>query len=137
MHANSKIIIDTNLWLSFLIGQKSARILRGVLIDSTISIVMTDILRAEIVGVASRPKFSKYFAPDAIERLQSFLSSRCENYQLGDIPKRCRDPKDDYLLELARMSGADILVTGDKDLTDMKQFGQCKILTLTELDTLL
>ena len=51
---------------------------------------------------------------------------------MGDIPARCRDPKDDYLLELARVADADILVTGDKDLTDLHQFDHCQILTLAE-----
>ena len=96
---------------------------------------MTDILRTEIASVASRPIFAQYFVPEAKERLLSFLSARCENYTLDNIPERCRDPKDDYLLELANQSSADILVTGDKDLTDMRQFGNCQMLTLAELRT--
>ena len=93
---------------------------------------MTDILQQEIMAVASRPKFARYFAPEACERLLAFLRAHSEDYPLGDIPARCRDPKDDYLLELARVADADILVTGDKDLTDLHQFGHCQILTLAE-----
>ena len=127
-----KIIIDTNLWISFLIGMKSSSAIRRIMTDGSVSIVMTDILQAEIMAVASRPKFAGYFAPEACERLLEFLRARSDEYVLGDIPSRCRDPKDDYLLELARVSDADILVTGDKDLTDMCQFGRCKIMTLAE-----
>ena len=94
---------------------------------------MTDILKSEIMAVASRPKFSRYFAPNALEQLQDFLQSHCEYHSLVEIPKRCRDPKDDYLLELAKVSDADILITGDKDLTDLRQFGHCQILKLTDL----
>ena len=72
--------------------------------------------------VASRSKFARYFAPEACDRLLAFLRARSEDYPLGDIPKRCRDPKDDYLLELAHVADADVLVTGDADLTDMQQF---------------
>lgn len=125
-----KVIIDTNLWISFLIGLKSSPVVRSILTDGTVDIVMTDILQQEIMTVASRPKFARYFAPEACERLLAFLRARSENYPLGDIPARCRDPKDDYLLELARVADADILVTGDKDLTDLHQFGHCQILTL-------
>ena len=32
------------------------------------------------------------------------------------LPEKCRDRKDDYLLELAVISNADFLITGDKDL---------------------
>lgn len=115
---------------SFLIGLKSSPVVRSILTDGTVDIVMTDILQQEIMTVASRPKFARYFAPEACERLLAFLRARSENYPLGDIPARCRDPKDDYLLELARVADADILVTGDKDLTDLHQFGHCQILTL-------
>ena len=127
-----KIIIDTNLWISFLIGMKSSSAIRRILTDGAVSVVMTDILQAEIMAVASRPKFTKYFAPEACDRLLAFLRARSDEYVLGDIPNRCRDPKDDYLLELARVSDADILVTGDKDLTDMRQFGRCQMMTLAE-----
>lgn len=60
------------------------------------------------------------------------IDARSEDYSLDNIPKRCRDPKDDYLLELARVANADFLVTGDKDLTDLQHFGHCQILTLAE-----
>lgn len=127
-----RIIIDTNLWISFLIGLKSSPAVRNILTDGTVSIVMTDILQQEIMTVASRPKFARYFAPEACDRLLAFLRARSEDYPLDDIPQRCRDPKDDYLLELARVADADILVTGDKDLTDLLQFGRCQIMTLAE-----
>lgn len=127
-----KIIIDTNLWISFLIGMKSSVAVRSILTDGTMSIVMTDILREEIMAVVSRPKFVRYFSPEASNRLFDFLRARSEDYPLGDIPKYCRDPKDDYLLELARVADADILVTGDRDLTDMHEFGRCQIMTLAE-----
>lgn len=127
-----KIIIDTNLWISFLIGLKTSSNLRSILTDSSVTIVMTDNLKSEIINVASRPKFARHFASGAIERLVSFLDNRSEFYQLGNIPQRCRDSKDDYLLELARVSDADILITGDKDLLDMKTFGCCRIMTLSE-----
>lgn len=127
-----KVIIDTNLWLSFLIGLKASPSICRMLTDGTVSIIMTDILQQEIMAVASRPKFARYFAPEACERLLAFLRTRSEYYPLGDIPARCRDPKDDYLQELARVADADILVTGDKYLIDMHLFGRCKILTLAE-----
>ena len=127
-----KVIIDTNLWISFLIGLKASPAVRSILTDGTVNVVMTDILQQEIMAVASRPKFARYFAPEACERLLAFLRARSEDYPLGDIPARCRDPKDDYLLELARVADVDILVTGDKDLTDLHQFGHCQILTLAE-----
>ena len=127
-----KIIIDTNLWISFLIGSKAAFALRNILTDGKVEIVTTEILRSEIMAVASRPKFARHFAPESCERLLGFLHARGVDYPLGDIPQRCRDSKDDYLLELARVADADFLITGDKDLTDLRLFGHCHIMTLAE-----
>ena len=93
---------------------------------------MTEILQSEIMTVATRPKFVRFFAPEACERLLTFLRSRSEKHPLSEIPQRCRDPKEDYLLELARVADADFLITGDKDLIEMHQMGRCQILTLDE-----
>jgi len=43
----------------------------------------------------------------------------------------CRDPKDNFLLELAKDGKATYLLTGDNDLLDIQTFGRTKILTLT------
>ena len=42
----------------------------------------------------------------------------------------CRDPKDDFLLGLAKKSSADYLVTGDKDLLDLKKYQNTEIITI-------
>jgi uncharacterized protein len=43
----------------------------------------------------------------------------------------CRDPKDNFLLALAKDGKADFLLTGHKDLLDMVKFGKTKIKTTT------
>lgn len=40
----------------------------------------------------------------------------------------CRDPKDDYLLALAKAAKADLLITGDEDLLVLKKYGKARIL---------
>ena len=130
-----KVIIDTNLWISFLIGFKSSSAIRAILTDASFEIVMTESLMSEIMAVASRPKFARHFAPEACGRLLDFIGSRCKFYPLVTIPQRCRDPKDDYLLELARVADADVLITGDKDLTEMHEIDRCRIQTLAEFSS--
>jgi hypothetical protein len=44
----------------------------------------------------------------------------------------CRDPKDDFLLSLAKDGKATRLIMGDKDLLDIKVFGKTKILRITD-----
>jgi uncharacterized protein len=45
-----------------------------------------------------------------------------------------RDPKDNFLLDLIDISGADYLVTGDKDLLLHHPFKTAKILTPTKFE---
>jgi uncharacterized protein len=42
----------------------------------------------------------------------------------------CRDSKDNFLLALAKDGKADYLLTGDKDLLELVQFGNTRIETL-------
>jgi uncharacterized protein len=44
----------------------------------------------------------------------------------------CRDPKDNFLLSLAKDGKATHLITGDKDLLDIKVFGKTKIVTIAD-----
>ena len=70
-----------------------------------------------------------------MEELLNFLSTMGEMIELPEtLPERCRDSKDDYLLELALISDADFLITGDKDLLVMQTIGDCQIVTAMEFD---
>ena len=127
-----RIIVDTNLWISFLIGKRLSALSR-LLLSGRIVIVMSTGLMDEIMEVASRPKFAKYFAPTALPLLTNFFRRYAVFYELEKIPARCRDPKDDYLLELAVASDADFLISGDSDLTDMGTIRHTRIVSYTEL----
>jgi hypothetical protein len=41
----------------------------------------------------------------------------------------CRDPKDDFILECAEIGRADLIVTGDKDLLSLANYGRTEIVT--------
>ena len=45
--------------------------------------------------------------------------------------KICRDYKDDFLLALVKDGKADYLLSGDKDLLDLKKYGKTQIETFT------
>lgn len=130
-----KVIVDTNLWISFLIGRKLSCLL-SLLSHPNFELVVSQELLDEIREVSSRPKLMKYFSQEQIALLLDFMSEETQLYQLENIMPRCRDPKDDYLLELAIVSKADYLVTGDKDLLDLDKIGSCQIVSAIEFDSL-
>ena len=55
-----KVIIDTNLWISFLIGKELLG-LKTLLIEQTIQVVLSKQILQEIILVTKRPKLQKYF----------------------------------------------------------------------------
>lgn len=126
-----RVVIDTNLCISMLIG-KRVKQLRHVFVSSDYELAISEDLVDEILAVTARPKFARYFNADDVQGFVQFLKDYSTKFQINNIPPRCRDPKDDYLLELAVVSDADILLSGDADLTDMKQIGHCRIMTVSE-----
>lgn len=72
-----RVIIDTNLWISFLIG-KSLAGLTDALISNRITILFSEQLFAELIEVLRRPKFKKYFSEAVIEELIALLYDRGE-----------------------------------------------------------
>ena len=128
-----RVIVDTNLWISSLIGRQLTN-LRELLSYPSIELVVTERLMQEVLLVAQRPKFIKYFRPEDVELLRLWMEQNMTDVPLGDIPSRCRDPKDDYLLELAIQAKAIYLVSGDSDLLDLGSIGDCKIMTVAEFE---
>lgn len=122
-----KVIIDTNLWISFLLHGQAYKHLTDILSDEEVTLVTSQTSIDEFVAVASRKKFAKYISEAQVSAVVEFILQNSLFYPLHDIPRRCRDPKDDYLLELAVVSNADYLLTGDDDLLSMKNIGSCKI----------
>lgn len=66
----SKVIIDTNLWISFLIG-KELQNLKDLIVDARIRLVTTDQLLSELKLVTSREKLKRYFEPEKVTELIS------------------------------------------------------------------
>ena len=131
-----KAIIDTNLFISFLIGKK-LKSLKQRLTDASIELIFAEQNILEIKIVTSREKFRKYFDQNQVDDLIHFIQTTGKVYQINEVPTVCRDPKDDFLLELAKISNADFLVTGDKDLIDMRSFGETAIITVEILEDIL
>ena len=134
MHTNKmRVIVDTNIWISSLIGRQLAS-LRDLLSYPCVELIMTERLMQEVLLVAQRPKFAKYFHSEDVEQLRHWREQNMTNVPLGDIPSRCRDPKDDYLLELAVQANAIYLVSGDSDLLDIGTIGDCRIMTVQQFE---
>lgn len=128
-----RVIVDTNCWISFLIGRRLHRLV-DLLSDERVELIVCDEMLGEIHDVTSRAKFKKYFPPKEVDSLLEFLRIIGETINPQQSVQLCRDSSDDYLLALAVEANADYLVTGDHDLLVLKEIGKCHIVDMVEFE---
>jgi putative PIN family toxin of toxin-antitoxin system len=125
-----RIILDTNLWISFLLS-KDYRKLDKLLKSDKVTLIFSTELLDEFVSVARRPKFKKYFSINDLNELLSEIQLIAEFIEVSSEVNRCRDKKDDFLLAMSKDGEADFLITGDLDLLEIGIFEKTRILTIT------
>ena len=126
-----RVIIDTNLWISFLISREHEK-LDFLFSSGKICLLFSNRLFAEFIGVAGREKFRKYFSENDINELTVKMKKVAKIVRTKSVQTGCRDPKDNFLLELALDGKADYLLTGDKDLLELKTINKTKILKIED-----
>jgi uncharacterized protein len=65
-----------------------------------------------------------------LEQLLKNISTKAIFIEVFSDVKTSPDPKDNFLLALAKDGNATHLITGDKELLALKKFGNTKIVTL-------
>ena len=131
----SKIVIDTNLWISYLITKGFKR-LDNLIYSEQACLVFCQELIDEFIEVAKRPKFKEYFRSEDVKKLLELFDSYGELVRVSSKINICRDIKDNFLLSLSVDSQADYLITGDNDLLEIKNFGKTNILTIKDFELL-
>ena len=128
--AKIKAIVDTNLWISFLLTKDFSK-LDFLVKRKRFVFLFSEELLEEFLAVTQRRKFRNYFTNDDVNFLLLTIRKHALFIKVTDAVKVCRDEKDDFLLALAKAGKATHLITGDKDLLVLKSFGKTKIITLT------
>jgi putative PIN family toxin of toxin-antitoxin system len=132
MKTNSlKVIIDTNLWISFLIS-KNYKQLDEIIFERKCTLVFSKELMDEFILVISRPKFRRFFTLQDTESLIDSIEEYANFYEVTSNVEACRDLKDNFLLSLSKDSNADFLITGDMDLLELEFFETTRIITITD-----
>jgi putative PIN family toxin of toxin-antitoxin system len=126
-----KIVIDTNLWISFLISHRQDR-LDHILNLKKASILFSVELLDEINATITKPKLKKHFGVNAMEDMLTSLDEHIDLIVVRSKIEICRDRNDNFLLALAKDGNADYLLTGDKDLLELNKIGKTKIVTFSK-----
>jgi uncharacterized protein len=130
-----KVILDTNILISYLISPQLSFI-DALITERKLVVLLSEELLEEFIDVARRPKLKKYFSDENLIALIELLTWYGKIIHPKSQRTDCRDPKDNFLLNLAIDAKADFLVTGDLDLLELKLSGTCQIITLKNFATL-
>ena len=126
-----RIIIDTNLWISFLITRKFSN-LDKIIFSKRCTLVFSQELLDEFLDVTKREKFKRFFSIYDMEEMIEKINEQAVFVTIKSKVVICRDPKDNFLLSLALDGKADFLITGDYDLLDLLKIGETTIITMTD-----
>lgn len=127
----NRIILDTNLWISFLISKDLAKLDSEIFSGKAVLVFSQELLN-EFISVVSRPKFKKYFSEEEIVEILHIIDQKATLFEVKSDINKCRDKKDNFLLSLAVDSKADFLITGDNDLLELKEIEKTKIVTMNQ-----
>jgi len=123
------VVLDTSVWVSGLqFGGTPDRALNQALTVDQLAI--SDFIRNEILRILLT-KF-RWNRPELITLLDELLIRALVVEVRGEIAGVCRDANDDAILETAWRAGADLLVSGDKDLLSLGTFRGVSIVTSSE-----
>jgi putative PIN family toxin of toxin-antitoxin system len=131
-----RVIFDTNIWISFLIGKRLS-IIEKYISNGQIILIVTERLLKEIEEVTGREKMRKYFPEESVLKLFALLKNIAEKFEITPTYFINRDPKDNFLLDLIDISKADYLVTGDKDLLIHNPFKTANIITPADFEKII
>jgi putative PIN family toxin of toxin-antitoxin system len=116
-----RVVFDTNVVVSALVFGGRLRWLRHAWASGTVTPIVCRETVTELLRVLTYPKFRL----DQLERetlladYLPFAETTVLPGALPELPLPCRDRDDVVFLHLAIASRADLLVSGDADLTDL------------------
>jgi putative PIN family toxin of toxin-antitoxin system len=125
-----KIIIDTNWWVSFIVSKKSHGL--PAFFFGDIFFCFSIDLTAEIKNTLQYTRIVKRINQKNLEAYNFFEKNIEVFFSPEETITICRDPKDNFLLALAKDAGADYLITRDEDLLSLKKFENTFIITLDQ-----
>lgn len=127
-----KVLFDTNLWISFMIGKQLSSLV-DVLLIPELKVFVSKPLLDEIKKVIDRPKFDKLISDNTRASFFDMVSDVCYITEITVQAKSpLRDIKDLYLLSMAESVPVDYIVSGDKDLLVLKNHAGIPILSYSE-----
>ena len=116
-----RVVIDPSVFVSGLIGHEGgpSSLVVAAMADEEIDVVVSPALMRELEDVLARPKIAtRVRSQERAEYVARIREAADLVEDPPQAPKVVRDPKDDYLVALARAERVDAIVSGDRDLRE-------------------
>jgi putative PIN family toxin of toxin-antitoxin system len=128
-----RIVLDTNIFISAVLGGRL-----GVIVDEwkagKFTLIITDAIAREYLDVINRPKFK--IPENEIIATTDYLLQTAEFVTAQEeISFIVADPTDNKFLEAAIAGKANLIVSGDNHLLELKSFREVPIITAREFIT--
>ena len=123
-----RVVLDTNVLISALLFKRELSRIVGLWQKGKIVPVISKETFGELRTVLDYPKFSLSRA-----EMESLIEHEIlPFFEVANVSKHvkgaCRDPGDDKFISCALSANADYIVTGDKDLSDLRKYQSIKII---------
>src|SRR5487761_289846 len=131
-----RIVLDTNVLISALISRGKSYSLVTSLLASIHTVVLSRPMIEEFVKISSETRIRRYVGD---EDVASFLRTILSKSVVVEIASSFQVLKnsDDLILRTAYDGRAEIIVTGDGHLLGLRRFRGIKILSVSELSSIL
>jgi putative PIN family toxin of toxin-antitoxin system len=128
-----RVVIDTNIWVSMAMGSRVVSEQMAFIIErENIEIFSSIELFDELTETLTKPRLKNYLTQNRTRQLFELIWLKTQLITIQSAMKICRDPKDDFILNLAFDCSAQYIVTGDKDLLVLNPLNALQILTVTD-----
>jgi uncharacterized protein len=127
-----RFVLDTNIVVSAILWGGTPRLVLAKIIEMGILILNSDDLLRELERTLSKPKFDDHLR--LIAKTGAQITSDYSHLTTLVVPSTIptgviRDTKDEIILAVGVGGKADAIISGDKDLIDLKQYKGVQILT--------
>lgn len=129
-----RLVLDTNVVVAAVLGAGPPSRVIELATEGAIDLFSSDELIAELADVLHRAHVTRRLASKgrSASEVLALYEDLAERIIPAEISRTAADPDDDAVLACAVAIGADLIVSGDPDLLNLKSFHRIPIVTPAE-----
>lgn len=126
-----RLVLDTNVVVSALLWGGTPRLLFEAARDRRVELFTSTPLLAELTDILSRHKFEKKIAASllTVDQIVDRYATLAAMVRPELTPRIAPDPDDDVVIGTAEAAKADLIVSGDSHLLNLKSYQGISIVT--------